>query len=240
MILLLYSSRPSGGTLATLLAIFDVYTLGQLTESFKPWVMSPVPHSESAKATPWIEKLSGTRSVPDLGTLATSYMATPNTAIVQRSWGLFDQGNFYGQNFQYNEFMRVRNMLIGVASHLVITLGGILLCLSPIRWLTRKLVFKPGQGPDKQDARQNHIEIRAVATSDSPDSQRAFAKLSWNGSLYHLTGVLLAEAAIVILRERTAAHDLGGGCLTPATLGYPLIDRLQKAGVKFETKLLGR
>ena len=220
------------------MGIFDTYSLDQLNESVKPWAMSPVPHSEPRKPTPWIERLFGTRFVQDLGTLTTSFMATPNIAIVQRSWGIFDQGNFYGQRFQYNELMRVRNVFLGVILHLAGVLGGIALCLSPIRWLIRQFVFKPGQGPSKEDGSREYFELRAVATSDSPESRRAFAKLSWDGSLYHLTGVFLAEAAIVILREKTVAHDLGGGCLTPATLGDPFIDRLRKAGMKFETKLL--
>ena len=220
------------------MAIFDAYTLDQLGESVKPWVMSPVPHLERRKPTPWIEKLSGTRYIQDLGTLTNSFMAAPNIATVQRSWGLFDQGNFYGHKFQYSEFLRTRNMLLGIITHLVSVLGGIAISLFPVRWLIQKFMFKPGQGPGKEDVRRDYIEMRGIAIADSPESSRAFAKLSWNGSMYHLTGVFLAEAAMVILREKTAAHDLGGGFLTPATLGHPFIDRLQRAGLKLETKIL--
>ena len=58
--------------------------------------------------------------------------------------------------------------------------------------------------------------------------------------MYYLTGVFLAEAAFVLLRgqEEIEARKLGGGVLTPATLGQPLIDRLQKAGLVLETSLL--
>ncbi|KAI7660661.1 hypothetical protein KC318_g9939, partial [Hortaea werneckii] len=50
--------------------------------------------------------------------------------------------------------------------------------------------------------------------------------------------VCLAEAAITIAREKTQAHELGGGVLTPATLGAPYLERLQKAGLKTEVKTL--
>jgi short subunit dehydrogenase-like uncharacterized protein len=60
------------------------------------------------------------------------------------------------------------------------------------------------------------------------------AELKWKGSFYHLTGVFLAEAARAILREKTLAHKLGGGVLTPATLGDPFIDNLREAGLDLD------
>lgn len=52
------------------------------------------------------------------------------------------------------------------------------------------------------------------------------------------TGVCLAEAALVISREKTFAHETGGGLLTPATLGEPYLDRLQKAGLSSEFRIM--
>lgn len=62
--------------------------------------------------------------------------------------------------------------------------------------------------------------------------------MRWEGSLYHLTGIFLAEAAITISRTKTYAHELGGGVLTPATLGASYIERVQKAGVKFDVRTM--
>lgn len=56
--------------------------------------------------------------------------------------------------------------------------------------------------------------------------------------MYHLTGVCLAESALILSREKTFAHELGGGMLTPATLGATYVERLQKAGLKAEVKTL--
>lgn len=62
--------------------------------------------------------------------------------------------------------------------------------------------------------------------------------MKWKGSMYHLTGVLSAEAAFVLAREKTFASGLGGGMLTPATLGVPYLERLQKAKLQTEVRML--
>jgi len=54
-----------------------------------------------------------------------------------------------------------------------------------------------------------------------------------------LTGLFLAEAAATILRDdKIAARRLGGGVLTPATLGQGFLDRITNAGVFLELKML--
>ena len=231
-------SQPSGGTLATALGILDHYDLRQISDSCKAWAMSPVPHLEPAPSTSLASKAFGVRSIPNLGVLTTDFKSGPNIAIVQRTWGLLDRGNFYGQHFQYNEYMKVRNSFIGFAVHLAVAFGMLALSMPPIRWLLKKCVYKPGEGPAKEAAKKNFIEYQAVATADTQPPTRAFAKVRWDGSLYSLTGVLPAEAAILILRDRTTAKSLGGGLLTPAMLGQPFIDRLKRAGLSFETCIL--
>lgn len=56
--------------------------------------------------------------------------------------------------------------------------------------------------------------------------------------MYHLTGVFAAEAAITLLRDKTLAGEIGGGLLTPATLGGAYVDRLQKTGVKIDVRMM--
>jgi short subunit dehydrogenase-like uncharacterized protein len=90
-------------------------------------------------------------------------------------------------------------------------------------------------------ASRDRCEWRAIAhadVSDPNDPKRAYGRIRWEGSMYYLTGVLLAEAAFVIAREKTKAHELGGGILTPATLGAPFLERLNKVGFKSEVKML--
>ena|SRR5437773_10049422 len=78
----------------------------------------------------------------------------------------------------------------------------------------------------------------AIADDDSPSAQRALATMEFRGSGYYLTGVFLAEAAITILRDDTTAKALGGGFLTPATLGQPFINRLADAKFSLQTRIL--
>ena len=59
------------------------------------------------------------------------------------------------------------------------------------------------------------------------------------GSLYYFTGLAISEAAMVILRGgETEAKKLGGGILTPATLGDEYVERLKKVGIEFDVRML--
>ena len=230
----------SGGTLATILCILDYYSIGEILQATKPWAMSPINKGKVNDTVPLLTRYLGIRSVPGLGTLTTSVSGSTDRAIVHRSWGLMNEGETYGPKFQFYEYMAVRNKLVGVAVYVSIAIGMAALALSPVRWLLRKLVYAPGQGPSKAETRLEHVEYRAIATADrfGQQSGRAFARMRWNGGMYHLTGVLLAEAAMVILREETTARNLGGGLLTPATLGQPFIERLRQAGLLFEVETM--
>lgn len=58
--------------------------------------------------------------------------------------------------------------------------------------------------------------------------------------MYHLTGVLMAEAAMVLLRPEGEnwAQKLGGGVLTPATLGDQYVHRVNEQGLKTDVGLM--
>lgn len=62
--------------------------------------------------------------------------------------------------------------------------------------------------------------------------------MRYDGSMYYLTGMLLAEAAITIARDETPAHQLGGGVLTPATLGEAYFDRVREGGLKASIRMM--
>lgn len=89
--------------------------------------------------------------------------------------------------------------------------------------------------------KHEHAEWRAIAyadTTDPNDPKRAYGRMRFDGSMYRLTGICLAEAALTIVRDKTLAHEIGGGILTPATLGAPYLERLQKAGLKTEVRMM--
>ena len=231
---------PSGGTLATILNLYSHYSLKELGIASAPWAFSPVPGPRSGKSQTFTAKLLGVRSHPDLGILTSSIAAPGNTAIIQRTWGLLDSGRYYGTKFHYSEYIRVRNMLYGVIVHFAFVFGALALLFPPVRWLLGKLVYQPGQGASKESTKNESIEYRAIATADQTTSKprRAIAKFRYDGGMYYLTGVFLAEAAMVILREEDMVRRLGGGVLTPAMLGQPFIERLKKAGIVYQVGML--
>ena len=232
-------SLPSGGTLATAFGVYDHYGIARLIESSKPYALSPIPGHKD-ELIPFLTRLSGVRYVPELGTLTTGLAAGVNASLVQRSWGLLNRGDYYGQNFRYKEYATTRNSFTGLVTHLVITLGMAALAIPPVRWLAKIFVHQPGEGPTRESTIKDRVEFKAIATADTEGSERATAICSFNGSAYDFTGVLMAEAAISIVRDgnKMAAHELGGGILTPATLGQAYVDRLRKAGVMLEARML--
>lgn len=235
------NSTPSGGTLATALGIFDAYGLKKIAGSIK-WTHSPVqppPKPQRPIPSNLTTKLLGVRTVPDLGTVTTSVNAGPNIATVQRSWGLLDGGKFYGPNFSYKEYMTVRSTLVGALIHFAIVGATILLTFPPVRWALLKIVYQPGQGPEREATKSESLEHRCVATgldNSTGKEKRAFSRFRYEDGMYYMTGMLLAEAAMVILQNEDKI--LERGILTPACLGEPFVDRLRGAGVALESGML--
>jgi hypothetical protein len=122
--------------------------------------------------------------------LSTSATGGANAAIVFRTWGLTKQepslqGEFYGPNFTYREFMKARNLVTGIMMHYGLITSGLLLLLLPFRALLKKFIFKPGEGPDMEKAKMEHIEFRAIAKPDILNiKEQVFGKLSYTGSMY--------------------------------------------------------
>lgn len=231
---------PSGGSLLTLVSILGHYPLSVISKAHQSWALSPIA-GRKPEREPLIRKIFGVHSIPELsdGVLTNGPASDLNRAITERTWSLLDGGELYGKNFRYREYATVRNSFRGVLLHWGLAIGGALLLLPPFRWLVKKLIYQPGEGPSRDSTERDHVENRALAVADCELSRRAFARFRFEGSAYDLTGVLMSEAAIVILRNsETAAHKIGGGILTPATLGQPYIDRLQKAGIVMEATML--
>ncbi|KAL4728548.1 hypothetical protein ACLX1H_005299 [Fusarium chlamydosporum] len=221
-------SAPSGGTLATALSIWDVFTLNEIKEASSPYAQSPIPHKEPKRPkSTLLEMIFGVRSVPNLGLLTTSIAGTTDVAVVERTWGLLSETpsrkeEFYGPNFVWQERMKARNWLHGIFLHWLLIVGGILLVsAAPLREFLKKRVTQPGQGATSEDTAKDSVEYRGIA---HPDSE----KLA-------VTAILLGEIAATILEDEV---ELNGGSYTPACLGQGLIDRLDKSGLKLDVKII--
>ncbi|KAJ5497389.1 Saccharopine dehydrogenase / Homospermidine synthase [Penicillium fimorum] len=230
------SSGASGGTISTILTTFEGYSMSDLSKSMSPFSLVASPQPKSIPGESILEKLLGARSIRDLGTVTTSPSGLCDMTIVHRSSSLMPE--LYGPHFFFRQFLSVRNALIGVAIHIGFLVAISLLALPPVRWLVRKFVFAPGTGPRKEDSTNDLLEYHAIATADNPSAQRVFGKITYHGGMYPFTGLLLAEAAMVILNEEEKIKKVSrGGIVTPATLGQEYVDRLEKVGCKIETKV---
>lgn len=185
------SSSPSGGTLATLISFFDMFSLKEIGAALSPYALSPVPNPQAKhqKESLW-SMITGLRTVPELG-LQTSFMgATTDRAIVHRTWGLFQQvpsrkDEFYGPQFRYSQHMKTRNWLTGIAMHWgVIVAATLLTALPPLRKLLKRFVYEPGQGPDVEEAKKEEMVYRAIGVPDGVDGKLAYCQASFRGSMY--------------------------------------------------------
>ncbi|KAL8732038.1 MAG: hypothetical protein Q9166_002990 [cf. Caloplaca sp. 2 TL-2023] len=236
-------SRPSGGSLATATGILDHYSLSEVARSCAPWALSPIAGAKSSKAVPLATRLLGVRKMPHLGILTTSITSGPNSAIVQRTWGLLGGSKSYGPNFQYHEYMRVKNSLAGFIIHAALCLGFFAMIIPPVRWLIQWAAhnfYAPGQGASKEVTAKESVEFRATAVADQdvPNPRMAMAKFRYHGGIYYLAGLFLAEAAMVLLKDEDLTGKLGGGLLTPAMLGQAFVDRLRNAGITLESRIM--
>ncbi|KAK5264469.1 hypothetical protein LTR99_010194 [Exophiala xenobiotica] len=250
----LKSSGPSGGTLATGLGLMDHYSAKAMKQCMDPFCLSPSslqpytkdtiyppnPEPNTYLRTGW-QKLTGVWAYPRLGNLATSITAKPNEAIVHRSAGLTPY--FYGFNFSYEEYMAVGTPLVGMLIHFALSLLTLFLVFPPTRAIMKMFAsYKPGSGPTKESTKGDALELRAIAVAEQLAKQprKALATFRFEGGIYQLTAVLLAEAAMVLLSKQEdikKAH--GAGFLTPSCLGDNYVDRLEKANVKFSVKQIG-
>ena len=234
----LKAAGPSGGTLATMMSLFDNYSTSDIRASLNPYALSPRPPLKSSSSgRGFLSRLFGPFSYPELGILTTSMTASANVPVVHRSSGLLPQ--FYGTNFRFTESLRVSNYAWGVAIHLSLAFATFLLTLRPFRILCKKFIYQPGEGPTVEANANDVVEYRAVAVADQQGPEKkAMATFRYEGGIYYLTGVFLAEAAMILLKEKALVEQLGGGVLTPACLGEAFVERLQNVNVHISGKLL--
>ncbi|KAK3953363.1 Saccharopine dehydrogenase-domain-containing protein [Pseudoneurospora amorphoporcata] len=246
-------SAPSGGTLATVFTILENFSLKELREAHKPYAFSPVPHPNpdlAEKRTTWTTRLTGLATTPILGLGTSSVAAKTDAAIVERTWGLLSQAKnkgqhdeSYGPNFSFKQYMKPRNWLSGIAIHFGLMVLGVIMAMPFLRALAKKFVYQPGEGAEEEVAKRDELEFWGVAKPDfggeEDTKKRAFGRCWFRGPVYYYTGVLMAEAAATLLEEESVEEQLGGGGIyTPACLGQPFIDRLDKAGFHFETTIM--
>lgn len=110
----------------TFLCAYENSSLQELMDSGKHDAISPIKGPEQPFRSPIIRD-------PDLGILTTWASAIGDRTIIFRSWGLMEGGKYYGEDFTWNEYMRVRNYFSAVFFFIVFNLAMILPLFGPFR-----------------------------------------------------------------------------------------------------------
>jgi hypothetical protein len=89
--------------------------------------------------------------------------------------------------------MKAQNHLTAVMTHFALVLASIMLTVPFMRSLGRKMVYQPGDGPTKEQSKNDRVEYRGIGTPDvtTPNPPRAYCKAAYEGSLYECKHYLL-------------------------------------------------
>ena len=182
-----------------------------------------------------LSRMFGYRNIPGLGICSTSFLAICNESVAHRSATLLPEA--YGPAFHLHEFLPVPNIFSALLVHLFTRLGLFLLAIPPLRALLKMLIPPGSSGPDISKANIERQTFCALGNPASKEGKKVLALFRWNGSLYYCSAAMGVEAAMTVLgTERTPAHQIGGGILTPATLGMPFIERVRNMGATLEVE----
>ena len=152
-------------------------------------------------------------------------LPTIDGAIVRRSAAALDR---YGPDFTYGHHM--------VAKHLA-TVGGIAAGVGTAGALaqlppTRKLLLKlkaPGEGPSPAERERSWFKVVFVGEGGG---KRVVTEVSGGDPGYSETSKMLAESGLCLAFDELP--ERAGQLTTAVAMGDPLLERLQKAGIRFQ------
>ena len=178
--------------MASVLGMFDVFSLKEFQDATRPFALSPVPNPNASRKFSIVRTLVGIHNVPHLGVQTTSLAGDTDSAIVQRTWGLLSstpsrKDEFYGPNLTFTEFMKPKNWFHGIAMHWGLMVAGLFLIIPVARKAVRHFVIQPGQGPDVEQTKTQDLEFRGVALPDPPDStgKQVYCRAYFTGGMYY-------------------------------------------------------
>ncbi|WP_327303287.1 saccharopine dehydrogenase NADP-binding domain-containing protein [Streptomyces sp. NBC_01298] len=151
-------------------------------------------------------------------------MPVLDVQVVARSAAALER---YGPDFRYRHYASVRHLPVAVGGTAAI--GGVaaLAQIPPVRqWLADR--WEPGQGPDAERRARSWFSVRFVGEGGG---RRVFTEVSGGDPGYGETAKMLAESALCLAYD--ALPERSGQLTTAVAMGDALLDRLQKAGIRF-------
>jgi len=110
------------------MTLFEHATLQELHEASKFDALSPVKGPEQPFHYP-------IRNDEDLGLLTSWINNAGDRSVVFRSWGLLDDGEYYGQHFTWKEYMRVTSYVMAFIWMLLMKVAIVIPLIAPLRLL---------------------------------------------------------------------------------------------------------
>ncbi|MFE3994206.1 saccharopine dehydrogenase family protein [Streptomyces goshikiensis] len=144
--------------------------------------------------------------------------------IVARSAAALDR---YGPDFRYRHYASVQHLPLALGGTAALGATAAVAQLPPARrWLMNR--WEPGRGPDAARRARSWFTVRFVGEGGG---RRVFTEVSGGDPGYGETAKMLAESALCLAYD--ALPDRAGQLTTAVAMGDALLDRLQKAGIRF-------
>lgn len=237
----------SGGTIASVMHIFDTASSEAMKQASNPFYLAPRDPStgEPVQATDASVVSSNQDTYSFLYDKVEECWEMPwmmqaiDTRIVNRSNAL--SGWKYGRNLIYREVMAASNVFSAVATSLVFPLVGLLLYIPFTRNLIKKIVPQPGEGPSQHMLDNGYFKLalwgkgKSKITGKEEVVKGGLNCFNGDGG-YRQTAKFIAESAISLALDGSSLPQTYG-VLTPSTaMGDVLLNRLRKQGVDFYVK----
>jgi short subunit dehydrogenase-like uncharacterized protein len=166
---------------------------------------------------------------------STSVLCMASQNVVSRSGRLYNQAGFkYGKDFHYREFLSTGNFFSAIFQILIYLIFKLSLIFNPLFQLLKKLFWVLSILFPSSKIERDWFKIHLTAEIEGKSSKSVRAIVAGGDIMLKESAKMLAEAGI-ILAFQDKQLKVKGGVITPAfAFGNILIERLYKAGIKFE------
>ncbi|HEX6455108.1 MAG TPA: saccharopine dehydrogenase NADP-binding domain-containing protein [Solirubrobacterales bacterium] len=151
-------------------------------------------------------------------------LPTIDGAVIRRSAAALER---YGPDFTYGHNMVAKHLATVGAIGAGVGTAGLLAQLPP----TRKLLLKlkaPGEGPSEAERERSWFKVTFVGEGGG---KRVVTEVSGGDPGYSETSKMLAESGLCLAFDELP--ERAGQLTTAAAMGDALLERLQKAGIRF-------
>lgn len=154
-------------------------------------------------------------------------LPTIDPQIVLHSARLIDR---YGPDFRYAHYGKTRSLV-----RLAAGAAGVLALVLLSQWgPTRAKLLeyrKSGEGPSPEKRARSWFRVTFVGKAGDA---RVVTRVSGGDPGYTETAKMAAESALCLARDRDRLPERSGVLTPAAAMGQPLLERLQRAGIRFE------